>query len=268
MKIDFIRVFGFEPALYGMRNPMDSWADSDSLFYSNDANLHVDSPFGLMRLPESPMIGPKDMELACKLIKRGSEHRKFMRQIMVWVRLKIPRFVWQELDTYKVATTRMSCSTMNKLGSCDLDQVDFECPIPHAALENVNALGRVLRDAKAEKSGIEAIRAARVQLKNDLPEGFLQAAMYTMSYETALTMLLQRESHRLPQWRLTDDGSICQFLMSLPFMDMFYAAATAKREALKKARKLLKQLSNQVGDGLAIEKEDLDVVLELLKETA
>ena len=265
MKIDFIRVFGFEPALYGMRNPWDSWPDSDSLFYAKDANLHVDSPFGLMRLPESPMIGPKDMELACKLIKRGSEHRKFMRQIMVWVRLKVPRFVWQEVDTYKVATTRMSCSTMNKLGACDLDQVDFECPIPHPALKNINALGRVLREAKSAKNK-DYIRSARVQLKNDLPEGFLQAAMYTMSYETVLTMLLQRENHRLPQWRLTDDGSICQFLMSLPFMDKFYAAATAKREALKRARGLVKDLASLAADGIQLKKEDLDNVLNLLKE--
>lgn len=265
MKIDFIRVFGFEPALYGMRNPWDSWSDSDSSFYTEDGNILVDSPFGLMRLPESPVIGPKDMELACKLIKRGSEHRKFMRQIMVWVQLKVPRFVWQEVDTYKVATTRMSCSTMNKLGACDLDQIDFECPIPHTTLENVNALGKVLRESKAEKAGM-ATRAARVQLKNDLPEGFLQAAMYTMSYETALTMLLQRENHRLPQWRLTDDGSICQFLMSLPFMYKFYAAVTAKREALKRARGLVKDLASLAADGIQLKKEDLDNVLNLLKE--
>jgi len=264
MKIDFIRVFGFEPSFHGMRNPMDSWHDADSQFYGISGRQCWEGDFGLVRTPESPVIGPKDLELACKLIRRGSEHRKFLRQIMVWVRLNVPRFVWQEVDTYKVATTRMSCSTMNKLGSCDLDQIDFECPIPHTALENVNALGKVLREAKAERAGSDNIRAARVQLKNDLPEGFLQAAMYTMSYETALTMLLQRENHRLPQWRLTDQGSICQFLMSLPYMPQFYKAATFKRDQLREAKKMLKGLSSQLGDGLTIEKEDLDNVLELL----
>jgi hypothetical protein len=265
MKIDFIRVFGFEPSFHGMRNPMDSWKDSDSRYYDIGGNQFWGSEFGKMLVPERPEIGPKDLELACKLIRRGSEHRKFMRQIMVWVRLNIPRFVWQEMDTYKVATVRNSCSTMNKLGSVDLDQIDFENPIPHAALQNVNDLARVLREAKEERGDI---RKARVQLKNDLPEGFLQQAMYSMSYETALTMLLQRERHRLPQWRLTDNGSLCQFLLQLPYMTQFYKAATAKRDALKKARKLLKELAGQVGEGLAIEKEDLDNVLDLLGKAA
>lgn len=271
MKIDFIRVFGFEPALHGMRNPMDSWSDADSQFYDNmSGNIGLDTEFGFIKTPESPVIGPKDLELACKLIRRGSEHRKFMRQIMVWVRLNVPRFVWQEVDTYKVATTRMSCSTMNKLGSCDLDQIDFECPVPHAALENVNALGKVLREAKSEKAGSDSIRSARVQLKNDLPEGFLQAAMYTMSYETALTMLLQRENHRLPQWRLTDQGSICQFLMSLPYMPQFYKAATYKRDQLRDAAKALKSVISMADDGglIAIDKSAIEDILAKVKRAA
>lgn len=261
MKIEQIRVFGFEPALEGMRNPMDSWGDSDSLFYEAGHSEHWDSLFGMMRVPEKPVIGPKDLELASKLIRRGTEHRKFLRQIMIWVRVTLPRYVWQELDTYKVATTRNSCSTMNKLGHCDLDQYDFEDPIPDALLENINALAKVLREAKTTKTDV---RGARVQLKNDLPEGYLQRAMYTMSYETALSMLRQRESHRLPQWRLDDEGSLCQFLMGLPYMGHFYRASVFKRDSLKKARRMLRELASQVGDGLAIEKEDLDNVLDLL----
>ena len=248
MKIDFIRVFGFEPALHGMRNPMDSWHDADSKFYDPDTGITVDSDFGTMLVPEKPEIGPKDMELARKLIQRGDEHRKFLRQIMVWVRLKLPRFVWQEVDTYKVATTRMSCSTMNKLGSMDLDQIDFECPISENTLRNINELGRVLRESKAEHAGM-ATRAARVQLKNDLPEGFLQAAMYTMSYETALKMLMQRESHRLPQWRLSDEGSICQFLMGLPYMSQFYEAMMWRRTQIREVMAELTNLITMYDDG-------------------
>jgi hypothetical protein len=245
MKIDGIKVFGFEPALEGMRNPMDSWDAADSQFYDATKSEFMASDFGPMRVPERPMIGNADMELACKLIRRGSEHRKFMRQIMVWVRVKLPRYVWTEMDTYKVATTRMSCSTMNKLGVMDLDQIDFEDPIPDSLLENINALARVLREAKKEKTDV---RGARVQLKNDLPEGFLQQAMYTMSYETVLSMLIQRESHRLPQWRLTDAGSICQFLMSLPYMPQFYKAATFKRDQLRKMMNELKDLERVARD--------------------
>ena len=233
MKIDFIRVYGFEPAFYGMRSPKESWADSDSTFFEDEGQgLWHTQHFGLVRTMERPLLGQRDIELACKLIRRGREHRKFLRQIMVWVQFDVPRYVWQEIDTYKVGTTRNSCSTMNKLGSTDLEQHDFEGPIPPKALEDINILGRVLRDAKEGKCGV---KAARVQLKNDLPEGYLQKAMYSMSYETALTMLLQRENHRLPQWRLSDDGSICQFLMSLPYMDLFYRAATWKRDMTRNA---------------------------------
>lgn len=263
MKIDTIRVYGFAPALHGMRNPMDSWDDADSIFYEEDGDILWETPgFGLIRTDEAPIIGEKDMALACKLIRRGSEHRKFLRQIMVWVRLTVPRFVWQEVDTYKVATTRNSCSTMNKLGSTDLDQHDFEVPITPKALEDINVLGRALRNAKEGGCGV---KGARVQLKNDLPEGFLQAAMYTMSYETALTMLLQRENHRLPQWRLSDMGSICQFLMALPYMSQFYRAATWKRDERRGCVRTLMEMASRENN-LQIKLEELEELANRLRK--
>jgi hypothetical protein len=268
MKIDFVRVFGFEPSLHGMRNPMNSWADSDSMFYDIGGDPGLDTEFGFIKTPEAPVIGPKDLELACKLIRRGNEHCKFMRQIMIWVRFTVPRYVWQELDTYKVATTRNSCSTMNKLGSVSLELEDFEDPIPESLLAHINDLGRFLREAKADKD--KDVRRARVELKNDLPEGFLQSAMYTMSYQTALAMLLQRENHRLPQWRLTDHGSICQFLMSLPYMPQFYKAATFKRDQLREAAKALKSVISMADDGglIAIDKSAIEDILAKVKRAA
>lgn len=265
MKIEHIKVYGFEPSFRGMRNPMDSWADSDSEFYHRDSPDFIDGSHGPITIDERPNIGPNDLGLACTLIRRGSEHRKFLRQIMVWIDITVPRYVWQELDTYKVATTRMSCSTMHKLGSVDLDQLDFENPIPEEMLARINGLGKILRDAKARKNQSDP-RGSRVQLKNDLPEGFLQKATYTMGYETALTMLLQRENHRLPQWRLSDVGSICEFLMSLPHMSEFYAAATYKRRALKRAKTLLHDLIIQGAESRTVNVEDLRDVMANLKE--
>lgn len=232
MKIERIRVYGFEPAFRGMRNPQNSWDKSDSTFYSPTGFEHYPATYDTTELlvPESPRIGPKDLELACTLIKRGSEHRKFLRQIMVWMDITIPRYVWQELDTYKVATVRNSCSTMNKLGERDLEQSDFELPIQELTLELINKLGRLLREAKEEHQGV---REARRQLKNDLPEGFLQMATYSMSYETALSAVLQREFHRLPEWRLEDEGSITSTLISLPYMKEFYEAATWKKNEIR-----------------------------------
>jgi hypothetical protein len=189
---------------------------------------------------------------------------------MVWVRFTVPRYVWQELDTYKVATTRNSCSTMNKLGSVDLDQFDFEDPVPDDLLAHINDLGRLLREAKSDRE--KDTRRARVALKNDLPEGFLQAAMYTMSYQTALAMLLQRENHRLPQWRLTDEGSICQFLMSLPYMPQFYEAATFKRTQLRDAITKLTEIiggpTDEGGKFLTVGVKELTEICNKLRRAA
>lgn len=220
MKIENIEVYGFRRALHGMRNPMDSWGESDSVF-TGAADCFV----GITAM-EGPFIGLRDQGLARKLIMRGSEHRKFLRQIMIWMDITIPRYVWQELDTYKVATVRASCSTMNKLGSRDLCQTDFELPISELTLEHINQLARLLREAKEEHEGV---RETRRQLKNELSEGYLQKATYSMSYETALGVLLQRGNHRLPEWRLDTLGSICDTLISLPYMRHFYEAATWKK---------------------------------------
>ena len=263
MKIDFIRVYGFEPSFHGMRNPMDSWEEADSEFFTErGTQLWPTEHFGLIRAEEAPIIGKRDMNLACKLIRRGREHRKFLRQIMVWVQFDLPRFVWQEVDTYKVGTTRMSCASMFSLGRKDLDQHDFEFPITPKALEDLNVLGRALREAKEGKCGV---KGARVQLKNDLPEGFLQKAMYTMSYETALSMLLQRENHRLPQWRLEDDGSISQFVMSLPYMSQFYQAAVWKRNERRACVKEIIRLAGLAAD-VPIEPAMLKAVADRLKK--
>jgi len=268
MKIEDVKVFGFEPALHGMRNPMDSWHDSDTTYYDIGGEEFLPLFNGeLARIPERPLIGPKDLKLACKLIRRGSEHRKFMREIMVWMNITIPRYVWQELDTYKVATVRNSCSTMNKLGSKDLEQSDFQHPIPAAQLDNINMLGRILREAKGEGEGV---REARVQLKNDLCEGFLQKATYMMSYETVLAVILQREKHRLPEWRIQSEGSITQTLMALPYMTQFYKAATFKRDQLRSAISDLDRMIEQItqGGGAILPVEDLKDLKAKLKRAA
>lgn len=210
MKIEECKVFGFESAIRGMRNPMDSWAESDS---------RPDS-WGFY-------LGPKDLKLACKLVRGGSEHRKFLREIKVSVDLTLPRYVWTELDTYKVATVRNSCSTMHKLGSRDLTQEDFELGISEDYLRHLNRLGERLADKKNVGTSRE-VNDLRHQYKNDLPEGYLQKATYSMSYETALAMYFQRRKHRLPEWRADVPGSICSFIHGLPYMSMFVAAAESK----------------------------------------
>lgn len=219
MQIANVRVFGFEPAIRGMRNPADSWARSDSLFYTQPVLGLSD---GLM-VPESPIIGPKDMERALKLIKAGGCERKFIRQIMIWADLSLPLYLWAELDTYKVATVRMSCSTMYTLGKRLLTQNDFERKLSPVILDEINRLILVFQAADGEDKD-----DAREDLKSALGSGFIQKSTYMCSYETALNILAWRSNHRLRGWKLKVAGSLCHWLMTLPYMEQFAAAAAQK----------------------------------------
>jgi len=236
MKIEKVQVCGFDPAFRGMRNPKDSWERSDSEFYdlsplwpygTSADFLKTNMPWSPgIRVPEYPYIGPIDMKLACELISGGSVHAKFLRQIIIWADLTLPRYCWQEVDTYKISTVRNSCSTMHKLGSRELTQDDFELPIVECWLNGLNELIREFQEKKDQKS--KEIRDVRRELKNALPEGFLQKATYMMSYETALAWLRWRGSHRLDEWNIRAAGSLCKWVDSLPYMAQFAEAAGIK----------------------------------------
>jgi len=235
MKIENVHVYGFESALRGMRNPMNSWNRSDTAF---DWALLTEGPdFSATRrgdansiaCPEMPRIGPKDMKLACKLIKAGSDHRKFLRQIMVWWDITIPRYIWQELDTYKVATVRNSCSTMHKLGRRDLEPSDFQDgDVDEFALGEQNMMGLAYREKQpyiteimCEKKTFKGVDLL-ARMKRRLPEGFLQRATYSFSYETGLNMYRSRKDHRMKEW--SGPGGICEWLMRLPYFKEFAEA--------------------------------------------
>jgi len=223
MKIENIEVFGFRSALRSMRNPMNSWEKSDSLFYACspysplNPKWNSDPPWGWgsdIFVPEDPYIGPEDFKLMMKLIRGGTEHRKFLRTIHVNADFTLPRYVWTEFDTYKIATVRNSCSTMHKLGRMPISQEDFEAPIPNFLLFELNHLGQLFRETK----NFDIVR----EMKNILPEGFLQKANMDLNYETILNIYSQRKNHRLPQWNCTklDSGvySICKWIEDLPYM--------------------------------------------------
>lgn len=236
MKIENVEVYGFRSALRAMRNPMNSWDKSDSNFYQASETWQDDTwdQLATILCIERPEVGPNDLKLATKLIKGGSEHRKFLRQIFIWMDITIPRYVWQELDTYKVATVRNSCSTMHKLDSRDLEQDDFEGGIDDVTLNTLNLIGKEIRQMKALKGDECAKKQIPIhlrRLKQLLPEGFLQKATYTFNYETALSMYFQRRNHRLPEWNERNEGSICSFLRSLPYMEEFIDAASKKHES-------------------------------------
>jgi hypothetical protein len=190
-----------------MRNPMDSWAKSDtdwSKKVNSSGIVDTDAPFE---------IGKDDLVLAKKLIHGGTEHRKFLRLIQVWAVWELPRYVWTEADTYKVGLTRMSCSTMHKLGTKDLSVNDFQdWEVLQNTLDTLNDLGRQYRETK----DYQLVR----QMKKILPEGFIQRADVNFNYEVAMNIFRQRYNHRLPEWKLNaekvNEPSICDWLYELP----------------------------------------------------
>jgi len=193
MKIENTEMSGFNAAIRGMRNPMNSWNLSDTEINQPEWNFK---------------FGIKDNELACKLIKAGKDHRKFLRLIHISVDLTLPRYIWTELDTYKVSTTRVSCSTMHKLGSEPLSKEDFQDDnVLENTLYHINELAKRYRDKKE----VSVLR----DMKQILPEGFLQKATYDMNYETAMAIYFGRKNHRMSEW--SRDG-ICEWIESLPMM--------------------------------------------------
>lgn len=185
MKFENTEVWGFEHAIRGMRNPLESWKKSDSF---------IKSPFN------DYVIGKNDLELAQALIKAGPEHRKFLRQIFISVDITAPLYWWKEFDTYKVGTVADSCSTMHKLKDTPITRDCFEmddyCGFFETPWKNLIALLEQCRkeynETKDKRYWKELIRL--------LPESWLQKRTVTMSYENIANMYSQRMNHKLTEW--------------------------------------------------------------------
>ena len=206
MKFDKAEVWGFEHALRGMRNPMNSWDKSDSVFNGYDGKI------------ENTHIGKNDLELAQRLIKAGSEHRKFLRQIMASVDITAPLYWWKEFDTYKVGTVANSTSTMHKLASTPItlecfETGDFDETAVNFSFEQLLASLDELRleylSTKDKRYWKELIRW--------LPESWLQTRTITMNYENILNMYHHRKNHKLSEWH-----KFCEWVLTLPYAKDFF----------------------------------------------
>jgi hypothetical protein len=236
MKIENVEVYGFQRALHGMRNPKNSWDRADSVY--DGRGYPFDSVEGVTLAGATSTLGPRDLKLALNLIRSGTDHRKFLRQIFVVMDITIPRYVWQELDTYKVATVRNSCSTMHRLGHADLTLEDFQDgDVFPEVLARMNDAGRAYREKRSFDTtfgrpkviicgfdgrileGYDIVR----WMKRHTPEGFLQMATYSLSYETVIALLGSRGTHRLAEW--SGPGGICETLRALPLVLEFEVAA-------------------------------------------
>ena len=212
MKFEKTSVFNFEGAIRGMRNPMESWDKSDSYQSMNSILI---TPF---------TIGEDDMKLAQKLIRAGSEHRKFMRQIFVCVDITAPLYWWKEFDTYKVGTVANSTSTMHKLASTPItmdcfEMGDFEDIIRGESFDYVaevywrNTI-KHLEDLRQLYVRTKDIRLWKALIR-ELPESWLQKRTVTFDYENLLAICSrgQRRFHKLTEW----SKSFIDWARTLPY---------------------------------------------------
>ena len=210
MKFENTEVFNFAGAFRGMRNPLESWDKSDS---GEECEEH----FGYSLCKYN--IGKNDLELAQRLIKAGSEHRKFLRQIFVSVDITAPLFFFKEMDTYKVGTVANSTSTMHKLASTPITRDCFEMDdfskLPlfdnstawESLIFDLERLRKLYNETKDKRYWKELIRL--------LPESWLQKRTVTMSYENILKMVRERKNHKLSEWR----ESFIGWAKTLPYAD-------------------------------------------------
>lgn len=196
MKFEDTEVWGFEHAIRGMRNPMNSWEKSDSGY--------VDKGFN-----DQFHIGPNDMKLMKNLISAGPEHRKFLRQIFISVDITAPLYWWKEFDTYKVGTVANSCSTMHKLKDTPITRDCFEMSGHEYIPMELNNLVKTYDFWYWLIDALEYLRQKYLETKDKkywyelirmLPESWLQKRTVTMSYENVANIYSQRMNHKLTEW--------------------------------------------------------------------
>lgn len=208
IKFEKTETWGFEHAIRGMRNPMNSWEKSDSDFGGDGV-----------------VIGDNDLNLMKRLIKAGTTHRKFLRQIFVSVDITAPLYWYKEFETYKVGTTSNSCSTMHKIHAKEFTKDDFSFEYLGKFGEGIiEDILEALNEARYVYNNFDALTA-----KNELAEGatkkntwysmiqllpssYNQKRTVTMSYENILNMLETRRGHKLDEWR-----QFCEWAMKLPY---------------------------------------------------
>ena len=196
LKVDRISVMNMENAIRGARNPLNSWARMDS-YYDESGNF---------------VLGENDLSLAHRLAVAGSDHRKFLRQIIVTMDITAPLYWWKEFDTYKVGTVANSCSTMHKIHAKAFEREDFSCDyLSEDALEVLDGLVSYLESqrVKFNETKDKAYWHNMIQL---LPSSYNQMRTVTMNYEVLINMYYARRHHKLAEWH-----TLCDAIVALPY---------------------------------------------------
>lgn len=231
IKFENTEVMGWEAAIRGMRNPMNSWENSDSFFLADDGDYYnIIGDSGPLRLDENPReyIGPNDLDLMTRLRNAGTDHRKFMRMITVYVDITAPLYWWKEFDTYKVGTVANSCSTMHKIHAKKFTLDDFSCE--HLMSEEVGIDGVIDGTCSIDilRMTIDMLNYYRKcfiedgKSKDDwwqmiqlLPSSYNQKRTVMLNYEVLANIYKSRKNHKLDCWL-----KFCFWIKSLPYSEL------------------------------------------------
>lgn len=199
LKIQRVSVMNFENAIRGARNPMNSWARSDS-YYDEDGNY---------------VLGENDLSLAKRLACAGSDHRKYLRQIFVSLDITAPLYWWKEFDTYKVGTVANSTSTMHKIQAKRFERDDFS----HDRMDSgaLSMLDSVIDYLESERLAFLEDTSNRQHWHNmiqTLPSSYNQMRTVTLNYENLIGIYYARKSHKLAEWH-----TFCDWIKTLPYAE-------------------------------------------------
>ena len=223
IKLENAEVFGWEAAIRGMRNPMNSWDKSDSRWYNDYYDVYT------MKEHYEFIIGENDLKLMKTLSKAGSDHSKFLRMINVTVDITAPLYWWKEFDTYKVGTVANSCSTMHKIHAKEFELDDFSHDhLTQGCIDNVlsptisvlNSTREAYlnfdewneKDPEGWDDGITCKKDIWWQLIQLLPSSYNQKRTVQLNYQVLKSMYFARKEHKLDEWR-----EFCKWAETLPY---------------------------------------------------
>ena len=205
LKIENVDVYGWEAAIRGMRNPMNSWDKSDTIF-----------DWGKW------CMGENDLKLMKNLAAAGSDHGKFLRMINVTVDVVAPLYWWKEFDTYKVGTVANSCSTMHKIADKDFTLEDFSCEhLESYWLNNLKETIRLLNDARDAWNwcGTDDKKEWWWQMIQLLPSSYNQRRTVQLNYAVLKNIYPARKNHKLDEWH-----TFCDWIKTLPYSELITGA--------------------------------------------
>ena len=234
--------FGWEHAIWGMRNPKNSWDMIDSKFYDDvdfDPDDYIDQGMFL--------IGPNDHDLMMTLRNAGTDHRKFMRMITVYLDITAPLYWWKEFDTYKIGTVANSCSTMHKIHAKEFTMDDFshehllepkDVHIPNDSCCNPNWEGcGIIAPIDILEETVNMLNKAREmfletkdkkywwQMIQLLPSSYNQKRTVMLNYEVLANIYKSRKDHKLDEWR-----DFCSWIETLPYSELITGQSVDKEE--------------------------------------